>query len=66
MDKTQKTIIALLILAMLFSGVSIFTSISILKVNIPKPDFTGEVVGEGSGSGVIGLVVKTNPGEGLG
>ena len=53
MDKTQRIIVILLILAILFSVASIFISFSVTNIKIPEsnspPAVTGQVAGESAG-----------------
>ncbi|NCO11849.1 hypothetical protein CO038_03455 [Candidatus Pacearchaeota archaeon CG_4_9_14_0_2_um_filter_39_13] len=49
MDKTQKIVTVLLILAILFSATSIFISVSISKLDIPDKVVSGRSVDNGGG-----------------
>lgn len=60
MDKTQGIIIALLIIAILFSVLSILINFSVSDINIPKAKVAGKVSSIDSGSGAINLVVEKN------
>ncbi len=61
MDKTQKIVLALLILAILFSAISAFVSFQVLNLNVPYGKTSGNVVG--AGSGTIDFVVETSEAE---
>ncbi len=59
MDKTQRIIIVLLILAMVFSAVSIYIGFSALNIRLPNASRGGSG-GENSGFGGVSLVVEGN------
>ena len=59
MNKTQKIIIAVLILAILFSSLSIFISFSAMKLYYPQKDISGRAVSSGNAGG-IQLVVESS------
>jgi biopolymer transport protein ExbD len=54
MNQTQKFIVMLLVLAILFSATSIFVSFSALNIDIPQR----AVAGSGANSGGVNLVVE--------
>jgi hypothetical protein len=66
MEKAQKVIVVLLVLAVLFSGVSIFVSYAVLNVDLPDGSTTGQSISEEGGG--ISLSIEKPPivGEGLG
>ena len=58
MDKTQQIIIILLVLAILFSSISIFVVYSALNVDLPKkPAITGNDISRGNAG--VNLFVET-------
>jgi hypothetical protein len=60
MDDTQKIIVALLVLAIMFSVLSLSFSFNALDKNIPGSSVSGDVV-ESSGSMEISLTVEKAP-----
>ena len=64
MDRTQTIVVALLIIAILFSAVSVFVSINAANFKIPQKQVTGQVAGGGSG-GVEFSVERSDLGDGL-
>ena len=63
MDKKEKIIIIMLILAILFSTFSVIISLGVSKFDIPKfgRPASGQVIG-GSGDGGIGFIVESGSG----
>ena len=59
MDKTQKIIVALLIIAIVFSVFSIFFSVSVSNVNIPERE--NVTPGELGGEGNVFLMIEGSP-----
>ncbi len=62
MDRTQTIVVALLIIAILFSAVSVFVSINATNFKIPQKQVTGQVVSGGSGG--VGLAIETSFSQG--
>ncbi|MBS3064746.1 MAG: hypothetical protein J4472_02945 [DPANN group archaeon] len=60
MDKTQGIIVALLIIAILFSVISVIINLSVSNINIPKAKTAGQVSSIDAGNGGINLVVERN------
>jgi len=61
MDNNQKLIVALLVLAILFSTVSIFTSLVASNLDIPKPSASpARQVTSGKGVAGTGFFVEGN------
>jgi len=57
MERTQKIIVLLLIIAILFSVFSIIIAINTSNVSIPKGNINAQAIG-GEGSGGIRLIVE--------
>jgi capsular polysaccharide biosynthesis protein len=58
MDSTQRIIVVLLIMAILFSAASIVVSFSVFSdIDIPKTQISGQVVGGSQGGGGLSLTV---------
>ena len=64
MNKSQKLIVMLLVLAILFSGVSIIVSFTALNIDIPRLG-TSKIIAE-SGGGISLTVEKPPVREGTG
>jgi len=60
MDNTQRVIVVLLVLAILFSGISIFVSYAALNIDVPRT--SGGVVEESGGG--ISLSIERPPIQG--
>jgi len=60
MERTQKIIVLLLIIAILFSIFSIIIAINTSNISIPKGKVSAQVV-NGEGNGGVKLVVENNP-----
>jgi hypothetical protein len=58
MDRTQRIIVLLLVLAIVFSGISIIVSFTALNVDIPSRS-SGRVIGESSGG--VSLTIEKPP-----
>ncbi len=65
MDKTQTIIVALLVLSIVFSAVSIFTSATALNIEFPQSNVQhAQTVSAGNPNGNVELVVEGNPNSG--
>ncbi len=62
MDRTQTIVVALLIIAILFSAVSVFVSINATNFKIPQKQVTGQVVSGGNGG--VGLAIENSFSQG--
>ena len=60
MERTQKIIIMLLIVAILFSVFSIIIALNTTNISVPKGRVNAQAV-SGEGSGGVRLIVERNP-----
>ena len=65
MDKTQRVVMVLLILVILFSVISIFVSLNVLEFVVPQEGVSEGVFSSGDFGGVD-LVVESRPSSGGG
>ena len=61
MDKTKRMIVALLILAIVFSAMSIFISLAAFNLDIPRKGVSGQITD--SGASGISIYVEAPPGR---
>lgn len=59
MDRNQKLIVLLLVLAIIFSFASVLISMNVAKIELPGRDFSGNAI-RADENGGIGLVVEAN------
>lgn len=64
MDKTQSIIVALLIIAILFSVISIIINFSVSNINIPKAKVAGHASSIDAGNSGISLIVEKSNARG--
>jgi len=62
MDKSKRVIVVLLVLAILFSVASIYISVSVSNLNLPRGGVSGNAVGNSGGG--ISLVVESSNSRG--
>jgi len=60
MDKAQSIIVALLIIAILFSVISVIINLNVSNIDLPKVKVVGRASSIDAGNGGIGLVVEEN------